>query len=210
MRLRQAKDIIGIFGTRGSGKTAWIRKNIVNLPRVIVLENGNEEYYDICNLKAYSKEELAECLLDRGKFHILYTNTEVSDIDALDEMCEIARAYTADIYQRFNISLPITLIIDEAQNYTSPWKTSKIFRKSIMQSRHFDFNIIYSTQRPSQISRNLTSQSSRFIIYNLVENTDVKFFYSFIGANASLIPDLRRYHFLDCDLSNKQVKEKML
>ena len=210
MRLKPAKDIIGVFGTRGSGKTVWIRQTIVNLPRVIVLENGNEEYDDICNLKAYSKEELAECLLDRGKFHILYTNTEVGDIEALDEMCEIARAYTADVYQRFNVSLPISLIIDEAQNYTSPWKTSQTFRKSIMQSRHFDFNIIYSTQRPSQISRNLTSQSSKFIIYNLVENTDVKFFYSFIGADASYIPALRKYHYLDCNLSNREVIEKML
>ncbi len=210
MRLKPAKSIIGVFGTRGSGKTAWIHENIKELPRAIVLENGNEEYDDVCEIKAYSKEELAENLLDRGKFHILYTNTEVDDIQALDEMCEIARAYTSDIYTRFHVSLPVTLVIDEAQNYTSPWKTSKTFRKSIMQSRHFDFNIIYSTQRPSQISRNLTSQSSQFIIYNLVEHTDVKFFYSFIGSSASFIPALRKYHYLDCDLSNKKVIEKML
>lgn len=210
MRLKTAKDIIGVFGTRGSGKTAWIRAYIQTLPRVIVLENGNEEYYDICELKAYSKEDLAAILLDRGQFKILYTNVDIDDISALDEMCEIARAYTADINNRFNVSLPVTLIIDEAQNYTSPWKTSKTFRKSIMQSRHFDFNIVYSTQRPSQISRNLTSQSSRFVIYNLAEHTDVKFFYSFIGADASLIPDLRRFHYLDCDLSSKNISEKML
>ena len=79
MKLKPAKDIIGVFGTRGSGKTVWIRQTIVNLPRVIVLENGNEEYDDICNLKAYSKEELAECLLDRGKFHI-YIRTRKSGI----------------------------------------------------------------------------------------------------------------------------------
>ena len=210
MKFRPAKDIIGVFGTRGGGKTVWIRDYIQTLPRVIVLENGNEEYTDICPLKAYSIEQLAESLLDRGKFKILYTNVDSDDITALDEMCEIARAYTADINNRFNVSLPITLVIDEAQNYTSPWKTSKMFRKAIMQSRHFDFNIVYSTQRPSQISRNLTSQSSRFIIYNLVEHTDVKFFYSFIGADASLIPDLRKYHYLDCDLSSKNITEKMI
>ena len=210
LRTQTSKDIIGVFGTRGSGKTEWIRHYIVQIPRVIILENGNEEYNDICELKAYSKEDLAASLLDRGKFKILYTNTDVSDMEALDEMCELAQAYTKDITNRFKVSLPVLLVIDEAQNYTSAWKISKMFRKSIMLSRHLDFNIVYSTQRPSQISRNLTSQSNRFIIYNLVENTDVKFFYAFLGANASLIPTLRKYHYLDCDLSKNEVIEKML
>jgi type IV secretory pathway VirB4 component len=208
---KQAKDVIGVFGTRGTGKTAWIKEKIKTLSRVIILENGNEEYDDIADFVAHNKPELAAALINRGQFKILYSNFDSEDpVSAMDEMCELAEAYTKDIKNRFNVSLPVNLVIDEAQNWTSPWKTPPKLRRAIMQSRHLDFDIIYSTQRPSQISRNLTSQSNRFIIYSLAEPTDIKFFYGFIGAEAAKILKLQKYHYLDCDLKTHEIIEKML
>ena len=102
------------------------------------------------------------------------------------------------------------LVIDEAQTYTSPHKIPKGFKNALMLSRHYQINIIFSTQRPSQISRDLTSQASRFIIFNLQEKSDVEFFIGFIGKEAYNIPLLKPFHYLDVDLLNHSITEKML
>ncbi len=203
------KEITGVFGITGSGKTKWLEKAFLYSDRSLVIENGNEEFIDIADFSCYSQQELANNMINRGKFKIIYISNE-NDIDGLDEMLEVAKAYTQNIRNRFKISLPLSIFIDEAQNYSSPWKTSQILRKSIMQSRHFDFSIFYSTQRPSQISRSLTSQSKRFIIFKIAELSDIKFFYGFIGKETKRIADLKLYHFLDCNLSKNIVIEKML
>lgn len=167
------RNIIGVFGTAGSGKTTWIQNQITDIPRVLILENGLEEFE---GETFYSKPEIAAYLINRGQFHALYLDPDADEETNADEFCDIAISYTQYCKQKFHVWLNLLLVIDEAQNYTSPYKIGKKLKKTIMLSRHYAIELIYSSQRPSQISRNLTSQSSRFIIFNLQEKRDVDFF----------------------------------
>jgi hypothetical protein len=204
------RDIIGVFGISGTGKTTWIMDEIKKRPRVLILENGLEEYTDYYP-SFYTKAEAAEYMFNRGRFHIIFGDDDDEDpFESIDNGSELCKAYTTSIKKKVNVALPITYIIDEAQTYTSPHKISKGFRNLIMKSRHYSTQLIYSSQRPSQISRSLTSQSSRFIIFNLSERSDVDFFYGFIGRNADQIRNLRPYHYLDCDMIKHTIEHKII
>ncbi len=201
------RNIIGVFGTAGSGKTTWIKEYIKKVPRVLILENGLEEFD---GETFYEKPLLARYLFNRGRFSALYIDPDAEDEDSLEDICEVAVEYTKYCKAKFHVVLNLLLVVDEAQNYTSPYKIGRKFKKTIMLSRHYSIQLIYSSQRPSQISRNLTSQSSKFIIFNLQEKRDVDFFYGFIGKEATQIPTLRPFHYLECDLVKHTVIKKML
>ena len=69
----EKRNIIGVFGTQGSGKTSWIRKELDKYKRVLILENGREEFEGSL---FFSKKDIASFLSNKIGFQALYFNVE--------------------------------------------------------------------------------------------------------------------------------------
>ncbi|WP_345984314.1 hypothetical protein WCX49_06665 [Sulfurimonas sp. HSL-1656] len=92
----------------------------------------------------------------------------------------------------------ITFLVDEVDMFAPPtMNNKKAFYHLIHYGRHNRIDIITTSRRPPNISRNLTAMTDLFFFSKIRENTDKKYMENYIGKeHAETAKRLERFHFL--------------
>ncbi|MCL5062201.1 MAG: hypothetical protein M1443_03200 [Nitrospirae bacterium] len=100
----------------------------------------------------------------------------------------------------------LLFIIDEVDFFDSPASQAREFKKMIHYSRHYGIDIITTSRRPANISRDLTSQTDVFCIFRITEKRDLDYFYA---LNAELLDQIRAlepHYYIQYDHNSIEVK----
>jgi hypothetical protein len=80
-------------------------------------------------------------------------------------------------------SLPIVLVLEEAQNYIGQSKRNEeesisraVFERVAREGRKYGLGLVVASQRPSELSRTVLSQCSSFIVHRLQNPEDLRYF----------------------------------
>lgn len=155
-----------ITGKRGYGKTT-LAKSIIDKvkslkDKAIIILDPNNEYtgdylFNDINMFRYAIHDEG---IRRGKSYVM----KFKDVDDLHAVIfEVETAF--DIY----------LVLEEANNVTSPNFITKSLKNIVMLGRHSNINYLAVCRRPAEISRNLTSQAHAIISFRHNERNDLKF-----------------------------------
>lgn len=80
-------------------------------------------------------------------------------------------------------SLPIVLILEEAQNYIHERRANEedsiskiVFERVAREGRKYGLGLVVASQRPSELSKTVLSQCSSFIVHRLQNPEDLRYF----------------------------------
>lgn len=101
-------------------------------------------------------------------------------------------------YKEERGNYPISLILEEAQNYIPEVDrnnkksiTKKVFERIACEGRKFGVSLIVSSQRPSELSKTILSQCNTFIVHKLQNPEDQKYIRQIVSsANEDLLNQL--------------------
>lgn len=179
-------------GQTGTGKSSWVREQIVALePRLLVFDH------------------MAEYLEEPGleKFHslpaaILWLRARPTGF----ARCAIVPPGNAvELFPyvcRVPMAIPdLTIVCDELDTFAGAVRppTPPEFQRAIHFGRHFGCSFVGVSRRPADVSRAFTSQARRFVCFRSTEPADIKFLRSVIGRRAELVPNLEDFHYLDVE-----------
>ncbi len=187
------REIIGIFGQAGHGKSTMIRHLIRPLPRVLCLDIGLDDYEGAMTVGSVA---LAARLMDgRRRYRIVYAAWERTEDEAVEDAVALTRAYADDAR---NAGEPQFLVMDEADLFAPSRGLSRPMREAIARGRHWCLSIIYASRRPAEVNRLLTSQTTRFIVFRTREPGDLRYLKAFIGEEAAdRAATLQKFQYLD-------------
>jgi len=80
-------------------------------------------------------------------------------------------------------SLPVVLVLEEAQNYIRESRSGEeesisriVFERIAREGRKFGLSLVVASQRPSELSKTVLSQCSSFIVHRLQNPEDLRYF----------------------------------
>ena len=80
-------------------------------------------------------------------------------------------------------SLPVVLVLEEAQNYIRQARFAEeesisriVFERIAREGRKFGLSLVVASQRPSELSKTVLSQCSSFIVHRLQNPEDLRYF----------------------------------
>ena len=80
-------------------------------------------------------------------------------------------------------SLPVVLILEEAQNYIQQSRSAEegsisrlVFERIAREGRKYGLGLVVSSQRPSELSKTVLSQCNSFIVHRLQNPEDLRYF----------------------------------
>ncbi len=118
------------------------------------------------------------------------------DIDDAEKLAEL-------VYKLKNI----TFIIDEIDMFFDTRTNKKsFFNKLVQYGRHFQIDIITTSRRPANISRNLTALTDIFYFSRLREPTDKIYIKNLLGtAYMEEVANLEKFSFLRIEDEKKEI-----
>lgn len=193
---------LGILGVTRSGKS-YLTSEIVNHlakieTRIIIIDDLNQisnklnDDFTIC----ISLEQFIYHLLDKEKFSIIVS---------LEDDSEYVDVF--NIIWRLN---NLILVIDELSLFCDPFNLPESLRHLTQRGRLKNISLIWNTQRPANISRNISSQNEFVISFALYELADLKFFYlDKEKAEKIQALDIERHEYLLARGSEKQISKRL-
>ena len=159
-----------IAGNSGSGKTtgAW-RWYMSRMPRVLVIDQIGEweERVDFATNSLGDVVTTMQMLRNQSKWTIAYSLSDGRFVDLVRWL--IPRP---NVEGSPSIAVGgMTLVIDEA-DLLAPTGAPEEVRTLYRRSRHVGLSIISATQRPANVSREVSAQSTHVLAYRLREPRD--------------------------------------
>jgi len=161
---------LGIIGVTWSGKTfftklltAYISKHQNRIIIIDDLEQFSKTEFNDFTI-AYSIEEFIQAIVNKKKFKIICQFNYQEDYEKVFSIVWLLK--------------DIILIVDELSLYCSCFELSETLRNIFQRGTKRNIRTIWNTQRPANISRNISSQTEFIISFRLSEIHDLRYFYT--------------------------------
>lgn len=157
-------EIIGVLGCKGTGKTTWTKKLYMERNRVLAMDTLGEYGGFICEPPDVRKS-LLKYLEDNPQkrtFRIAFRPEKLED--DFNWFCQTAWA----------LGSGTTIIIEEIDFFCQPNFAEPGLDKLIRYGRNRGVNMVYTAKRFPDVSRRLTSQTDRFILFRISEPGDLE------------------------------------
>ena len=179
--LRDSKKIF-IAGASGSGKSYTAREQYLrHFPRRIYVDFIGEYDQDV-EVTVYSVQELDTYVRDhwnRGRWSVAIVPDD--DLDGLVE-------WAVPLPQLEERSVTraaggVAMLFDEVDTYAGPGASRRLpIRTLWRRARHAALTIVATTQRPANVSKEVTSQSNHVLCLQLTEWDDIDYMERAIGC----------------------------
>lgn len=171
---------------RGEGKTTLARRFVKHRAQPCIIVDPLSQFD---GRRFFDARTLLDYILQGGGLSIssplIATIYEPEDFSII---CKVALAYKN-----------IMLVVDEVDLFDSPFSSDPSFKRIIHLGRHYKIELITTSRRPANISRDITSQTAEFYIYKVTEKRDLDYF-SYLNADLpERIRALNKYHFIKYD-----------
>ncbi|MBT9131216.1 MAG: hypothetical protein DDT42_01737 [candidate division WS2 bacterium] len=178
------KQIV-IFGRKGQGKTTLAKNLLKKATRLIIIDpmaQCSGEGEPISSLDSFLTE------ITKPQFRIVYTSTELDyEIEKLLKMI-------------FTIG-NCWLLIDEIDFFCSPAYISEDLQKIVKYGRIRRINLVFTSRRPFEVHRLVTSQASDFYVFNIIEPRDIEYLNKILPPlEAKKVPSLDKYKYINYSL----------
>lgn len=184
-----------IFGMRGHGKTTLASNFLQQREKPAILLDLFCQFAKEPDFK--DSRSLLRYLIKNGGAKLKKPLTiSIFEEEEFNLLCKIAIEHK-----------DLLLILDEVDTFDSPHRQSKEFKRIIHYGRHFNIDLITTSRRPHNVSRDLTSQTEIFHIFKVIEQRDLKYFEALDGRLPAKIQPLQKFEYLHFDLSNIEEKK---
>ncbi len=184
--------IMCVYGKKGSGKTYFTEYFIKQLNRVIVydtMRNFDKDFEIIYSIKKFEK-----------------LVSEIADNEVIK--FRISLRVSQDYFERVNRLLlnlkDFTYVVDEIQVYVTALSIPHYLNVLITESRHFQINQIYITQRPSRIPAIIMANADYLAIFETHLKKDLDTFSTYKYTDTESIRNLKDYEFYFVNLKLKR------
>lgn len=194
-------NIVTVIGQKGYGKTTLTEKLIVGLDKPTIIADPRQQYTDhqlrrilftsVAIFKNWIKVNYP--IFIKYKLELIVDVT-LKDFDNLASLVSKMKN--------------ITFLIDEVDMFTNPiGKKDDAIDGLIHYGRHNQIDLVTTSRRPANISRDLTSQTDFFYLSRLAEPNDTKYFRAKYGNEIiSTLQNLKKFEFLQIDDENNKKK----
>lgn len=174
-----------IIGMRGTGKTTLAKRFLKyrSLPVIVV-----DPLSQFDGKRFFSAKELLDHITTRG--------------------LTISKPLIATIYEPVDFAIickmailhkNIMLVVDEVDLFDSPISQDPSFKKIVHLGRHYNIDLVTTSRRPANISRDLTSQTGKFFVFKVTEKRDLDYF-SYLNSDLpDKIKELKNYYHIEYD-----------
>lgn len=183
-------DVIGIFGRRGCGKSHLCKNIQAVFPRKIIFDTLSE-YQDIDFDETFYEFNSFSDFIIKTQFNNSFSALIKFDVDNSQKNDQFNHMLRI-IYYRGNICL----VIEEIQNFCSPHYLPHFLQQVFLTGRHQNLAVIYTTQRPGTLNKNILSQSTHIFCGSLHSKNDVREVSQFLGEDAEKLTSLKDREFL--------------
>ncbi len=184
-------SIITLIGHKGHGKTAFSEKLIIHLNKPTIIADPRGQYNpDVARRLHFTSV---------GLFR-KWISSNYRDFIAYKLEC-IVNCHDDDFEELTNLvskMKKVTFLIDEVDMFfdTRADKKHPLY-KLVHYGRHNEIDIVSTSRRPANISRNLTSQTDTFYLSKITEPVDTKYFKMRYGqAIIERLQSLKKFEFL--------------
>ena len=189
-----------IIGMQREGKTELTKWFIRRRSRPVLIMNPLDEEYPGLHFEVYNHEQPDLRLLDHIMQHGFSIGIPLNLVSNKPEhfrtACEIVKRHRE-----------ITLVADEIDMFDSANSTEKSFFDLIMYGDgHYHCDIITTSRRPANISRNLRSQTQEWYIFRVTDGNDLDFFKKLNKDLPDAISSLKQYHYVYYDLRTIEIR----
>lgn len=182
-------DCIAILGVRGCGKTTLSRKIQSAWPKQVIIDPV-AEYSDgivVNNFEAFSEKMRELKKNSEQKFRLIFRmDPEIEDqktlLNAILRVC----------YAFGNIQI----VIEETQYFTTPHELQTYLRNALFMGRHQGLSLVFVTQRPGALNKNILSQCRHVFAGAIYEKNDLDYLKSIYHARAEELPKIPKGKFL--------------
>jgi hypothetical protein len=191
--------IITVVGQKGYGKTTLTEKIIIGLNKPTIIADPRQQYNDdpkrrvlfrsVASFKQWIKANYG--IFKRYKLELIVdvTKSNFNELATLVSKME-----------------KVTFLIDEVDLFTDALgRKDDALDGLIHYGRHNQIDLVTTSRRPANISRNLTSQTDFFYLSRLAEPNDTKYFKQKYGNDIiPILQNLPKYEFLQVDDENNK------
>lgn len=196
-----------IIGHKGYGKTKFTEVQMIQADKPTIILDPRMQYEEnIRRIVFTSVSKFQKFITKRDNFRLFMNYKLELVVNAIDQ--EDAELLAELVYKMKNV----TFVIDEVDMFfdTRTPKTS-FFNKLVQYGRHNQIDIITTSRRPANISRNLTALTDIFYFSRLREPNDKKYIKALLGNEyVEMIADLPKFSFLKVEDENKEIVKTTL
>jgi len=192
--LHKSREVRGIFGTSGTGKT-FLAANMYGMEsRAVVYNFMHDPQFAVKSTHILNGDEASAARL-RRLFKAYKENKEGLRLDfeptdiSEDEILSFDRV----CFEVYRSGMPISFYIDELHMLTSAGWSPKELKDIAFTGRHREISVIYMAQRFASIDKKITYQTQIFDFFQTDEPTDLKGIAERCGSEVSeQVQSLRR------------------
>ncbi len=156
----RSADITAVAGSTGSGKSAWIMRQLKGRKRIIVFD-AKDEYGELPGFRRFtSVGEMARHLLRVKAARVAFVPSSRED---LDPFCRVAWAWG-----------DCTVVIEESAAYTNPGKAPPAYHRLLTQGRAIGLRMFVVTQRPAESDKTVWGNQTLIWCGRLARRMDRK------------------------------------
>jgi len=175
-------SVVAIVGMRGAGKSTYLKRSLPSLTPYLLIDPVIDPHFEQIH-RPQSTQELYDLFASGTPQQVVSTPDNTA---SFDWMCSLVLAYGR---QRLSRQERITLIVDEVDNFTTPYEIPENFRKCFAYGRHYSTNIVVCARRVVDIHKYIRSQISTWVVFPL-NSEDIKTLYTVVDFPQ--YPELKR------------------
>jgi hypothetical protein len=182
--LTRSNVIVSLFGRKGTGKTTLAKFLTRNCKRLIIVDSLRE--YETGEV-IYYMSDLYNKVATSPDFRIVFRPIETG---AFDWVCYLSLALC-------ETSGPITLLIDEIDNYANSYYISEPLRYIVHYGRHFNLSLITTARQANRVRNDITAQSDIIITFQQQGRQSISYIDDFYdGDNIEIVKNLKNFNYI--------------
>lgn len=161
MQIHHEAFTVGIFGSKGSGKTTYALRFLANTPaRMRFIFDYDGEFAERLGLPWIGDKEEFAGAFESGWLcfnpHRMFADNEVA---AFDFFCDLALRYSRAMDGRKLV------VIDELMRYVSPNKVPKALKDIVWIGRRCGLDGVFLAQQPNQLHNLIREQLTEIVTF---------------------------------------------
>lgn len=176
-------DCLSVVGMRGCGKTTLSRRLQSAWPKQVIIDPVRE-YSDGIVVSNFSEfaEKMQELKRKNSKnFRLIFQFKP-----GIENKEEIFDAILHVCYEFGHIQI----VIEEVQTLTTTGKIPPWLKECLFTGRHKGLSLLFVTQRPGQLNKNILSQCSHVFCGQLHDLNDISYLKNFLKEKSDELPNL--------------------
>ncbi|MCG7979594.1 MAG: ATP-binding protein [Candidatus Thiodiazotropha endolucinida] len=188
-------NIIVVCGGSGSGKSAWVKKQIKNERRVLIWD-VNDEYQGV---RVTNRRDLINAVKGNKTktFRIRYVPPVVTQ-DEFSFWCEVAF-----------IAGNLAAVAEETADVTSPSKAPPGWGKVVRRGRHQRLKVYGITQRPAESDKTIIGNKTLIHCCMLKRAQDRAYMAKEMDVSVEEVADLKSLEWIEVSDSGQKTRGKL-